>query len=135
MNKKQESFLERVDADLSTRGFPPSSILDLAQSLAVPPQAVKAILEIGTSHGVIVSLGSDLFYGRKQLRQIASGLKDQAPPDGFDGAGFRALTGLSRRLADLLTFQLERLGYLERREGRLRFLNEPQAENPGEGYI
>jgi hypothetical protein len=121
LNPKQEALLQRVLAELDQKQFLPANSTELARDLGVPPQASVAILNIGKSEGRIVQAASDLYYSPTQIRLLISHLLRERPSNSFEPAFIRVQTGLSRRLADLLSDCLEREGLLKREVGSWNF--------------
>ncbi len=76
LNPKQESFLQRVEAELNKTLINVPYASDLASDLSVPVQAIDEILIMATNAGRIIKVLDSLYYTFDQLERIKDNLRN-----------------------------------------------------------
>ncbi len=115
LSARQRQFLDRIKAALDEAGVNAPSALDLARTLAVPPQAVEEMLRIGVDRREIVRLAEGLFYTPETLRAIQQAVRKALGARPFTAAEFRDALGTSRKYAIPLLEHFDAVRFTVRR--------------------
>lgn len=97
LKPRQEAFYQRVAALYREAGMTPPSLRMASHIIGVPPDAIRAMLQIGVERGEIADTGEGIYFATETLQRLAEQLK--ALPAPVKVAQVRDLTGSSRRYA------------------------------------
>lgn len=97
LRPRQEAFYQRVVALYRKAGMKPPSVRLAAHLIGAPPDAIRAMLQIGVERGEIADAGEGVYFAVDTLHQLAEQLKTLPVP--VKVAQVRDLTGSSRRYA------------------------------------
>lgn len=122
LTERQRQLLDRVRAALEAEGINVPAPLELARTLAVPPQAVDEILRLGVEAGEIVRVDEGLFYTHAQIDEVKRKAIAVAGGKPFAAAEFRDAVGTSRKYAIPLLEYLDRVRFTTR-VGDRRMIN------------
>ncbi|AQS50429.1 selenocysteine-specific translation elongation factor [Paenalcaligenes hominis] len=94
--------------------YNPPWVRDMAQTLEVPEDELRALGRKLVRQGVVYQVVRDLYYHRDAILELAARLADLAEPNGVKAAEFRDSLALGRkRTIQILEF-FERIGYTRR---------------------
>lgn len=97
LKPRQEAFYQRVLALYREAGMTPPSVKLASHLIGAPPDAIRAMLQVGVARGEIADAGEGVYFAAETLRSLAAQL--QALPQPATVAQVRDLTGSSRRYA------------------------------------
>ncbi|MFQ3611401.1 MAG: hypothetical protein SNJ72_07895 [Fimbriimonadales bacterium] len=97
LTPRQQSLYNRVLAFYREAGIQVPSVRFASRFIGAPPDAIKAMLELGIQRGEVVYLGEGLYYPLETLQQVAEQLRQL--PEPIRVADVRNLTQSSRRYA------------------------------------
>lgn len=97
MKARQEAFYRRVVDLYREAGMTPPSVRWASHLIGAPPDAIRAMLQIGVERGEIVDAGEGVYFATETLQHLAEQLQTLPPP--VKVAQVRDITGSSRRYA------------------------------------
>ncbi|RMH08430.1 MAG: hypothetical protein D6697_06175, partial [Armatimonadetes bacterium] len=97
LKPRQEAFYRRVVALYREAGMTPPSVRAASRIIGAPPDAIRAMLQIGIERGEIADAGEGIYFATEILHRLAEQIK--ALPAPVKVAQVRDLTGSSRRYA------------------------------------
>lgn len=109
-----------------SRGINAPTVIEVAQTFRIPPQAVHEIVRLGVESGEITQLSDTLFFVTDQLflyQDMVVELANQGP---FSTHDFREKTGAPRKVAVGILDYFDSIGITER-EDDLRTLSSAQV--------
>ena len=130
LNDRQSSLLERIAAVYREYGIAIPTITDVSRIVKAPPDALMALLRIGTDRGLFSRVADGEFYQQDTLEALKRTVRDHINKHGTISVGeLRDLMGSNRK------FALQALEYLDiihftRRQGDERVL--VATAGPGE---
>ena len=122
LNDRQSSLLERIAAVYRDYGIAIPTITDVSRIVKAPPDALMALLRIGTDRGLFSRVADGEFYQHDTLEALKRTVRDHIDKHGTISVGeLRDLMGSNRK------FALQALEYLDiihftRRQGDERVL-------------
>ena len=117
----------RVASLLSAPGLRPPRVREIAEALALAPEAAEAQLLRYERFGRVLRVAPNRFYLPHTLAALAQAAATLAEEDGFTAADYARHTGIGRNLAIEVLEHLDQLG-LTRRTGELRHMLRDPAE-------
>lgn len=97
LSPRQEAFYQRVRGLYREAGMTPPSVRMASHLIGAPPDAIRAMLQIGIERGEIADAGEGVYFATETLQRLHERLKTLPPP--VKVAQVRDLTGSSRRYA------------------------------------
>lgn len=97
LKPRQEAFYQRVRAVYQAAGMTPPSVREASRVVGAPPDAIRAMLQVGIARGEIADAGEGVYFAVETLHALAEQLR--ALPAPIKVAQVRDLTGSSRRYA------------------------------------
>ncbi|MCX7926032.1 MAG: hypothetical protein N2554_09510 [Fimbriimonadales bacterium] len=97
LKPRQEAFYQRVLSLYREAGMTPPSVRLASHMIGAPPDAIRAMLQIGVERGDIADAGEGIYFATETLQRLAEQLKNLPAP--VKVAQVRDLTGSSRRYA------------------------------------
>ena len=97
LKPRQEAFYQRVRAVYREAGMTPPSVREASRIVSAPPDAIRAMLQVGIERGEIADAGEGVYFAVETLHALAEQLRSFPPP--IKVAQVRDLTGSSRRYA------------------------------------
>jgi selenocysteine-specific elongation factor len=97
LNTKQQDLLNRLMEIMNTSGLTSLSKTDLAHELKVPPQAIDEVLRLGLESGLILHIGSGIYYPVQVVEQAKEKLLEKFSYDPFTTAQAKEVLGTSRK--------------------------------------
>jgi len=97
LKSRQEAFYQRVRAVYREAGMTPPSVREASRIIGAPPDAIRAMLQVGVERGEIADAGEGVYFAVETLHALAEQLRSLPPP--IKVAQVRDLTGSSRRYA------------------------------------
>lgn len=97
LKPRQEAFYRRVVALYREAGMTPPSLRSASRIIGAPPDAIRAMLQIGIERGEIADAGEGIYFATETLHRLAEQIKSLPAP--VKVAQVRDLTGSSRRYA------------------------------------
>ncbi len=97
LTPRQQALYQRVLKLYREAGVQVPSVRFASRLIGAPPDAIRAMLELGIQLGEVAYLGEGLYYPIETLQQIAEQLRQLAEP--IRVADVRNLTQSSRRYA------------------------------------
>jgi hypothetical protein len=97
LKPRQEAFYQRVRAVYRGAGMTPPSVREASRIIGAPPDAIRAMLQVGVERGEIADAGEGVYFAVETLHALAEQLRSLPPP--IKVAQVRDLTGSSRRYA------------------------------------
>jgi selenocysteine-specific elongation factor len=123
LSPKQESFLQRVEAELNKTLINVPYASDLASDLSVPVQAIDEILIMATNAGRIIKVLDGLYYTFDQIERIKDNLRNIFGPKPFMASEAKESLGTSRKFIIPVLEYLDTTGFTSRMDDR-RVINE-----------
>ena len=119
---RQQALLDRVAVVYRDAGFAPPTAAAAARALGVPSAAVVAMLDLGSSRGVLVATDDGLVFHAGTYSRAVEIVREIAARDGSVSVGaFRDAIASGRRTAVALLERLDSDG-VTLREGDVRVL-------------
>jgi selenocysteine-specific elongation factor len=97
LKSRQEAFYQRVRAVYREAGMTPPSVREASRIVGAPPDAIRAMLQVGIERGEIADAGEGVYFAVETLHTLAEQLRSLPSP--IKVAQVRDLTGSSRRYA------------------------------------
>ncbi len=97
LKPRQEAFYRRVVDLYREAGMTPPSVRWASHLIGAPPDAVRAMLQVGVARGEIAEAGEGIFFATEVLQRLAEQLNTLPAP--VKVAQVRDLSGSSRRYA------------------------------------
>jgi hypothetical protein len=97
LKSRQEAFYQRVRAVYREAGMTPPSVREASRIIGAPPDAIRAMLQVGIERGEIADAGEGVYFAVETLHTLAEQLRSLPSP--IKVAQVRDLTGSSRRYA------------------------------------
>jgi hypothetical protein len=97
LKPRQEAFYQRVRALYRDAGICVPSVRAASRQIGAPPDAIRAMIQIGIERGELIDAGEGLYFAIETLQQLAAQLRTVPPP--ITVAKVRDLTRSSRRYA------------------------------------
>lgn len=97
LKPRQEAFYRRVVDLYREAGMTPPSVRWASYMIGAPPDAIRAMLQVGVERGEIADAGEGIYFATETLQHLAQQL--QALPAPVKVAQVRDITGSSRRYA------------------------------------
>ncbi|MCS6920146.1 MAG: SelB C-terminal domain-containing protein [Fimbriimonadales bacterium] len=97
LKPRQEAFYQRVLNLYREAGMTPPSVRMASHLIGAPPDAIRAMLQIGVERGQIADAGEGIYFAAETLHRLAEQLQSLPPP--IKVAQVRDITGSSRRYA------------------------------------
>ncbi|MFN7017223.1 MAG: hypothetical protein ACK4P5_08700 [Fimbriimonadales bacterium] len=97
LKPRQEAFYRRVVELYRAAGMTPPSVRVASHLIGAPPDAIRAMLQIGVERGEITDAGEGIYFATETLQRLAEQLQALSPP--VKVAQVRDLTSSSRRYA------------------------------------
>ncbi len=125
LNERQSALLDRIASIYREYGIAIPTITDVSRLVKAPPDALLALLRIGSDRGTFSRVADGQYYHKDTLDKIQQTVRDHVAQTGSISVGeLRDLTGSNRK------FALQALEYLDiihftRREGDERVLVVP----------
>ncbi|BCW96169.1 MAG: hypothetical protein WHS44_04395 [Fimbriimonadales bacterium] len=94
---RHEAFYQRVLAVYREAGYAPPSVRAASRLVGAPPDAVRAMLQVGVERGEIADAGEEIYFAAEHLHALAAHLRTLPPP--ITVARVRDWMGSSRRYA------------------------------------
>jgi len=122
LNDRQNALLERIASVYREYGIAVPTITDVSRIVKAPPDALLALLRVGTERGLFNRVADGLYYQHDTLEMMKQIVRDHIAAHGtISVAEFRDLTASNRQ------FALQALEYLDsiqftRRQGNERVL-------------
>jgi selenocysteine-specific elongation factor len=115
MSDAELELARKLQAAIAAGRFDPPWVRDLARSLRVPDDAVRAVLRKCALRGGVHQIVRDLYYHRDSARELARLVKNLLDEHGaLEAAHFRDAIGVGRkRTIQILEF-FDRVGYTRR---------------------
>lgn len=110
LKPRQEAFYQRVRALYREAGICVPSIRHASRQLGAPPDAIRAMIQLGIERGEFVDAGEEIYFPIETLQQLAQSLRQLPPP--ITVAKVRDFTRSSRRYAAAALRWLKRNGWL-----------------------
>ncbi|MCS7190397.1 MAG: hypothetical protein NZ843_02205 [Fimbriimonadales bacterium] len=111
MKPRQEAFYRRVVDVYRAAGMTPPSVRLASHWIGAPPDAIRAMLQVGIERGEIADAGEGIYFATETLHRLAEQLRTLPPP--LKVAQVRDLTGSSRRYAAAALRWLRAHGHVE----------------------
>ncbi len=112
LSDKQQALLDRILAEMQSKGAIAPSAREIGEALAVPPQAVEEMWRLGVATGRMIRVDEGLYYTIETLEEIKAMVKGLG--ERFTVADFRDATGSSRKYALPLLIYLDELKFTRR---------------------
>ncbi len=125
LNERQNALMERIASLYREYGIAIPTIVDVSRLVKAPPDALLALLRIGTERGMFNRVADGQYYQRDTLEMLKQMVHDHVVAHGTISVGeLRDLTGSNRK------FALQALEYMDslhftRRQGDERVLAVP----------
>jgi hypothetical protein len=97
LKQRQEAFYQRVRALYREAGICVPSVRAASRQIGAPPDAIRAMIQIGIERGELIDAGEGIYFAIETLQQLAAQLRTVPPP--ITVAKVRDLTRSSRRYA------------------------------------
>lgn len=110
LKPRQEAFYQRVRALYREAGIAVPSIQHASRQIGAPPDAIRAMIQIGIERGEFVDAGEGIYFPLETLQQLAEQLRCLPAP--ITVAKVRDLTRSSRRYAAAALRWLKRNGWI-----------------------
>ena len=111
LKPRQEAFYQRVRALYREAGLAVPSVRHASRQLGAPPDAIRAMIQIGIERGEFVDAGEEIYFPIETLQQLAEQLRRLPPP--ITVAKVRDFTRSSRRYAAAALRWLKRSGWIQ----------------------
>lgn len=137
LNERQSSLMERIAGIYREYGIAIPTITDVSRLVKAPPDALLALLRIGTERGLFSRAADGQYYQRETLETIQQLVRDHIAVHGTISVGeLRDLTGSNRKFALQALEHLDVL-HFTRRQGDERVLVVPASapEQAGEEML
>ncbi|MEI8281419.1 MAG: SelB C-terminal domain-containing protein, partial [Armatimonadota bacterium] len=118
LNPKQESFLQRVEAELNKTLINVPYASDLASDLSVPVQAIDEILIMATNAGRIIKVLDSLYYTFDQIERIKGNLRNIFGSRPFMASEAKEALATSRKFIIPVLEYLDTTGFTSRIDDR-----------------
>ena len=100
LSEKQSAVLERMEIFYRQCGIAAPLIEDVSREIKAPPDAVSALLKLGTAHGKFVRVADGVYYDAQTVAALQQTLREMAQKTGsVTVAAFRDLTQTNRKFA------------------------------------
>jgi selenocysteine-specific elongation factor len=115
LGEKELEFAQKLRAAIAAGRFDPPWVRDLARTVRVPDDEVRAVLRKCVVQGGVYQIVRDLYYDGDCVRELARMVKDLVAEHGaVEAARFRDAVGVGRkRTIQILEF-FDRVGYTRR---------------------
>ncbi|MBS1706860.1 MAG: SelB C-terminal domain-containing protein [Armatimonadetes bacterium] len=113
-NAKQRKLLDRVIETLVGFGFEYPGERKLAETMGMPPQAVKEMLRIGLQLGELHQTSGDLVYSQTFIDRVALEMRAGKVPARFTVGDFKDAYDTSRKYVVPFLELLDRLEITDR---------------------
>jgi len=110
LKPRQEAFYQRVRALYREAGITVPSLRDASRQIGAPPDAIRAMIQVGIERGEFVDAGEGIYFPIETLQQLVTQLRHLPPP--LTVAKVRDLTRSSRRYAAAALRWLKRNGWI-----------------------
>lgn len=97
LKPRQEAFYQRVLNLYREAGMTPPSVRAASHFIGAPPDAIRAMLQVGIERGEIADAGEGIYFATETLHCLAEQLHNLPSP--VKVAQVRDITGSSRRYA------------------------------------
>lgn len=111
LKPRQEAFYRRVAALYREAGMTPPPLRAASRIIGAPPDAIRAMLQVGVERGEIADAGEGIYFATETLQRLAEQIKALPVPAKI--AHVRDLTGSSRRYAAAAIRWLRQHGLVE----------------------
>jgi selenocysteine-specific elongation factor len=127
LSANQRKLKEKMIETFKEAGYQPPEIASFAPQAGGNAAALKDITEVCIAEGYLVQIGEGLYLHAEHEAQMRSKVRAKlAGGQGLTVAEIRDILATTRKFAVPLCEYLDRAG-ITRREGDLRYLNEPAA--------
>ncbi|MCW3095967.1 MAG: selenocysteine-specific translation elongation factor SelB [Chthonomonadaceae bacterium] len=129
LNERQNALMERIASVYRDYDIAIPTITDVSRLVKAPPDALLALLRIGTERGLFSRVADGQYYQRATLEKLQKIVRDHIAVHGTISVGeLRDLTASNRK------FALQALEYLDvinftRRQGDERVLVDPPCDS------
>lgn len=131
LNERQNSLLERIASIYRDYGIAIPTITDVSRLVKAPPDALLALLRVGTDRGQFSRVADGQYYQRETLEALQKIVRDHIAVHGTISVGeLRDLTSSNRKFALQALEYLDVIGFT-RRQGDERVLVEPASAPDG----
>jgi selenocysteine-specific elongation factor len=115
LSEADEVLARKLQPMISTGGFDPPWVRDLAAASREPEERVRSVLRKSVAQGTVYQVVRDLFYDRERIGELAAIIRRLARENGaVDAARYRDMLGLGRkRTVQILEF-FDRVGFTRR---------------------
>jgi selenocysteine-specific elongation factor len=125
LNERQEALLQRIEQVYREYGIAIPAIEEVCREVKAPPDAVNALLRVGTDRGRFVRVADGLYYDSQTLSHLQQLIRDYVAEHGaITVAAFRDLTNSNRKFAMTALEYFDSIRFT-RRQGDERMLASP----------
>ena len=114
LSPKQESFLQRVEAELNKTFINVPYSSDIASGLSVPVQAIDEILSTATHAGRVIKVLDTLYYTFDQMERIKEKLRELFKDQPFTAGEAKEVLETSRKFIIPVLEYLDTTGFTSR---------------------
>ncbi len=122
LNERQMALMQRIEAYYIVCHIAVPAIEDISREVKAPPDAVNALLKLGTDQGRFIKIQDGLFYHRETVESLQQLVREHVAAHGAITVGaFRDLTHSNRRFSLLALEYFDAIRFT-RRDGDSRTL-------------
>lgn len=115
LNERQQSLLQRIEAFYIACDIAVPSFEDVSREVKAPPDAVTALVKVGTDQGRFIKVQDGLFYHKQTVDRLKQLVRDYVAAEGeITVAAFRDLTQSNRRFSLLALEYFDAIRFTQR---------------------
>jgi hypothetical protein len=111
LTPRQEALLFRVIEVLEREPVNTLNPHRISQELAIPRQAVEAVLKLGAQRGIVLNLAENVFYTPKQVAEIQARVQDWSKGGPFSLSELREFLSTTRKYDAPLIDLFDEIGF------------------------
>ncbi|MEP6754374.1 MAG: selenocysteine-specific translation elongation factor [Chthonomonadales bacterium] len=116
LNSKQQALLDRIMAYLISAAYEGPTLLEVANEVRIPIEAMTAMIRVARDRGDIVLVGDNFHYHREVITRVKSVVTELASSvTGVTVASFREKTSVSRKYILPLLEHMDSIGFTVRK--------------------